>query len=174
MWATMERPQEASTAEEATHTGKKPKAPLWQRMYFQRHMTDVVRAFGYRSVPLEETRDLLKPLLDTYGRTLVQSATDEIIVIEGPHETPVARLTDEARKLAIQILGRPPEQRALQTKPLQPQAPVPAPVQDATPNDVPATTQEAASDGAMRKASRTSKRRAKRTGDQPAADEQKA
>ena len=38
-------------------TSEKPKqAPLSLRIYFQRHMTDLVRLIGYAEVPVEEFR----------------------------------------------------------------------------------------------------------------------
>lgn len=63
--------------------------------------------FGYRDVPLDEARDLLKPLNDAYGLDTMKSAVEEIIFIDGSADLPTARLTDHARKLAVGILGSP-------------------------------------------------------------------
>src|SRR5437868_3928450 len=76
-------------------------------MYFQQHLTELVRLFGYRNVPLDEAREMLKPLNETYGLDTMKAAVEEIIYIDDGSDRPVARLADHARKLAIGILGSP-------------------------------------------------------------------
>ena len=51
----------------------------------------------------------MQALTEKYGRTLIEEATDEIIEIDKSSDPPVARLTQEARKLSFQLLGPPPE-----------------------------------------------------------------
>jgi hypothetical protein len=81
--------------------------PLYLRLYFQKHLTEIVRLFGYRDVPLDEAREFLKPLNETYGLDTMKIAVEEIIFIDGSSDRPVARLADHARKLAVGILGSP-------------------------------------------------------------------
>lgn len=84
---------------------KRSREPLHLRMYFQQHLTELVRLFGYHDVPLDEAREALKPLNETYGLDAMKAAVEEIIHIDGASDPPVARLTDHARKLAVGILG---------------------------------------------------------------------
>jgi hypothetical protein len=81
--------------------------PLYLRLYFQQHLTDLVRLFGYREVPLDEARESLKPLNERYGLDTMKTAVEEIIFVDGSSDPPIARLTDHARKLAVGILGSP-------------------------------------------------------------------
>ena len=90
---------------------KRPREPLYIRMYFQNHLTDLVRLFGYDEIPLERAREELKPLIDKYGQKILEEAVEEIIFIDGTKTPPVARLTDHARTLARQLLGSPVRSR---------------------------------------------------------------
>lgn len=85
----------------------RPREPLYLRMFFQSHLTDLVRAFGYDEIPLEDAREKLKPLVAKFGREKMEAAAEEIIVIDESKSPAVVRLTDHARKLAVQILGSP-------------------------------------------------------------------
>jgi hypothetical protein len=79
------------------------KQPLYIRLYFRRHMTELVQLIGYREVSLDEMRKQLVPLVEQYGQETITDATDEIVeIIE------VARLKQEVRRVARQILGPPP------------------------------------------------------------------
>lgn len=90
-----------------TPVRKQPRAPLVLRMYAQRHMVDVVRLFGYAEIPVDEARRRIRELVEKYGRAAVEAATDEIVFVDDSKQPAVARLSDEARRLVIQILGRP-------------------------------------------------------------------
>ena len=79
------------------------KQPLYIRLYFRRHMTELVQLIGYREVPLDEMRKQLAPLIEQYGQETITDATDEIVEI-----VEVARLKQEVRRLARQILGPSP------------------------------------------------------------------
>ena len=74
------------------------------RMYFRKHMTDVVRAFGYQELSREEACRRIEPLIATYGKPDIEAACTEIV-----EATPdgLWRLTADARRLAVGILGRP-------------------------------------------------------------------
>jgi hypothetical protein len=68
-------------------------------------MTDVVRAFGYDELPKAEARSRVQPLIETYGEADIRAACEEIV--EANADGTAWRLTEQARKLAIGILGRP-------------------------------------------------------------------
>jgi hypothetical protein len=74
-------------------------------------MTEIVRLMGYDELPLDDARERLRPLLAEYGKERIEEGCAELITIDDAREPAVARLSDEARKLAVQILGRPREQR---------------------------------------------------------------
>lgn len=88
---------------------KRPREPLYLRMYFQSHLTDLVRLFGYREISLDQARKELTPLIEKYGKQVMVDAAEEIVFIDNSKTPEVARLSDQARKLARQLLGRPPE-----------------------------------------------------------------
>lgn len=109
VWTAMERSGTPDGADEKTATPKKAKQPLWQRMYFQPHMTEIVRRMGYAELPVDEAANRLRPLFETFGRPSIEEGAAELITIDDTQSPAIARLSDEARKLAVQILGRPPE-----------------------------------------------------------------
>lgn len=81
--------------------------PLSMRLIFQPHMTDLVRLFRYETLSREEVKKRVEPLMEKYGREKVGDATAEIV--EEVAQPPLHyRLTEEARRLSLQILGRPP------------------------------------------------------------------
>lgn len=77
------------------------------RMHFKQEFVDLVRLFGYSEIPIPEAREKVKPLIDKYGQKLIEAAAEEIIFVDNAATPEVARLTDHARKLAVQILGSP-------------------------------------------------------------------
>jgi|CXWL01.1.fsa_nt_gi hypothetical protein len=100
--------------------------PLHERMYFQRHMTDIVRAIGYEVLLRDEALARVRPMIDQYGRAAIESAAEELLEVEENGATTTVRLRDHARQLARQILGRPPEAGAAQTQ--KPGAPKSQPI----------------------------------------------
>lgn len=91
----------------ATTPRRKHSQPLSMRLIFQPLMTDLVRVFGYATLTQEEAKQGAAPLIEKYGLDRVADAAAEIV-----EETTVPprhfRLTEEARRLSVQILGRPP------------------------------------------------------------------
>lgn len=80
---------------EPTPEGRKPpQRPLYLRMYCQQHLIDLVRLFGYRDIPLDDVRERLKPLVETYGRPVMQAATGEILLVDDGQTPPVVRLAE--------------------------------------------------------------------------------
>lgn len=79
------------------------------RLYFKVHLTDLVRAFRYDAVPVEEAKTRLKSLSERYGEDVIADAAEELLEIEYNGTQQVARLRDNVRHLARGILGSPPK-----------------------------------------------------------------
>ncbi len=82
--------------------------PLYIRMYTQPHLVALVRLLGYRGLPVPEAKERLRALSAEYGKERMQAAARELVEIDRAQDPPVARLTEEVRRLAWQLLG-PPE-----------------------------------------------------------------
>jgi len=95
--------------------------PLHLRMYFESHLTELVRLFGYSEVPVDQAKANLKPLIEKYGEPAIKAAVEEIIIVSDT-DPPVARLTDDARRLALQLLGKPSALSTLSEAPQKPDA----------------------------------------------------
>src|SRR5438445_1965577 len=93
------------------------KRPLCQRLYFEAHLTDLVRLLGHQGLPLPDAQAQFALLLLKYGDGKMRAAAEEITAIDHTQQPPVARLTDQARKLAFQILGFPPTSEVQQPPP---------------------------------------------------------
>ena len=96
---------------------KRQQEPLYIRMYYQEHLTELVRLFGYREIPADDALKMVQPLIEKYGRPKMMEATKEIVLVDCSRDPPMTRLTDHARKLAIQILGSPPKSSDIQGTP---------------------------------------------------------
>jgi hypothetical protein len=94
-------------SERAPHVGTK--RPLWDRMYADPAYVALARFIGYGGKPLSEAQQFVQQLEQTYGRDKVIEAGEALSVAEGRAERQTVRLTAEARRLAWQLLGPPPE-----------------------------------------------------------------
>lgn len=74
------------------------------RIYFEPHLTELVRLVGYDAFPLDEGRSRLRPLVEKYGKDRVNAAADDILDMRNG----VLRLSTKARRAAWQLLGPPP------------------------------------------------------------------
>lgn len=83
------------------------KKPLWCRIIYDDQMVALVRLLGHAGMPLKEMRDKAKPLVEKFGRERLQEAADEIVETIGDGDDAIVRLTEQAQKLAIQLIGRP-------------------------------------------------------------------
>ena len=83
------------------------KKPLWCRIIYDDQMVALVRLLGHTGMPLKEMRDKAKPLVEKFGRERLQEAADEIVETTGDGDDAIVRLTEQAQKLAIQLIGRP-------------------------------------------------------------------
>jgi hypothetical protein len=79
--------------------------PLCVRLYFEPHLTELVRRIGYQSLPVPEAKARLAPLVEQYGKDRVNAAIKELLEIDRSQDPPRARLNDAARKAAWQLLG---------------------------------------------------------------------
>lgn len=106
----MTRPEQRPTAAEEPRPEPGRVQPLYLRLYFRAHLTDVVRAFGYHELPLAEARRRVQPLIATYGEAPVMAACRELL--EPCADGTAWRLTERVRKLAVALLGHPPQATA--------------------------------------------------------------
>lgn len=91
------------------------KKPLWCRIIYDDQMVALVRLLGHAGMPLKEMRDKAKPLVEKFGRERLQEAADEIVETTGDGDDAIVRLTEQAQKLAIQLIGRPRTESSMAT-----------------------------------------------------------
>lgn len=91
------------------------KQPLCHRIIFDDRMVAVVRLLGHEGMLHSEAPDKFQPLIEKFGRERLREVTDEIVEIVGDGDAAVAQLTEQARKLAIQLIGRPKDSNAAET-----------------------------------------------------------
>ena len=84
--------------------------PLCVRLYFEPHLTELVRLIGYNSLPVAEAKERMGPLVTQYGKEKINAAIKELFEIDSAQEPPLARLRAAVRKAAWQLLG--PEEAA--------------------------------------------------------------
>ena len=101
------KPEEQS-ADEPTAPATTDRRPLYLRLYYQAHLTELVQAIGYGELPLDQARDFFKPLIDRYGEPLIRVAGNEVLTVDHSRQPPIVRLSDDARRLATMLLGKPP------------------------------------------------------------------
>lgn len=101
-------PSSADPAPERVGRKKRTKKPpLWHRIIFDDAMVALVRLLGHDGLPHRDVPAKAQPLIDKFGRERLQEAAAEITEIVGDGDAAIARLTEEAAKLAIQLIGRP-------------------------------------------------------------------
>lgn len=98
------------------------KTPLYLRLYFQTHLTEIVRAMGYGDTPAAQARERLTRLMERFDREKVLDAATELLEFDDEAEPPVARLKAEVAKLSFQLLGPPPKPKAQRAAALAPNA----------------------------------------------------
>lgn len=82
--------------------------PLHLRLFFQRHMTDLVRLIGHAEHRLDEFLARVEPLHERYGEEAVKRGLDELVDVTRRDEEQFLMLKPHVRQLALQIIGRPP------------------------------------------------------------------
>lgn len=88
-------------------SGKKP--PLYMRMYCDPCYVELARFIGFGGKPLAEAQQFVLQLETKYGRPKVIEAGEALSKAEGKQENLTVYLTAEARRLAWQLLGQPPD-----------------------------------------------------------------
>lgn len=109
------QPQPAATAEVQLTRAAKEKLLL--QMYRLAHWIELIRLFGYQTLPMEQARQAIKPIADKFGKEPVATACEAMVEISTPDKEPVARLKPHIRRMAFQILGPEPTPDAV-TPPL--------------------------------------------------------
>lgn len=84
------------------------KEKLLLRMYRQEHWIELIRLFGYQTLPMDQARQAIKPLAEKFGKEPVAEACEVMVEISTPDKEPVARLKPHIRRMAFQILGPEP------------------------------------------------------------------
>jgi hypothetical protein len=137
----------ATATSPSTPTAESPltrqeKEKLLRQMYFRQDWIELIRLFGYQTLPMEQARQAIKPLAEKFGKEPMAAACEILVEISTPDKEPVARLKPHIRRMAFQILG--PEPSA------EPE-PVAAPVLPPTPPEAEAKTPQPAEPRKQRK-----------------------
>lgn len=117
------QPQPAATAEVSLTRAQKEKLLL--QMYRLAHWIEVIRLFGYQTLPMEQARQAIKPIAEKFGKEPVAEACEVMVEISTPDKEPVARLKPHIRRMAFQILGPEPTANAAVATMVQPAPPEP-------------------------------------------------
>lgn len=116
-------PPTAPSAEVPMTRAEKEKLLL--QMYHKEHWIELIRLFGYRTLPMEQARQAIKPLADKFGKEPMATACEVLVEISTPDKNPIARLKPHIRRMAFQILGPPPAEETPATAHVSAPAPVP-------------------------------------------------
>ena len=103
-----QRDAESPTELASQHSVKRKREkrpPLWWRITYEEHMVALVRLLGHEGLPLKDMPEKAKPLVEKFGRERLQEAADEITEYLGDGDDTVVRLTEQARKLAVHLIG---------------------------------------------------------------------
>lgn len=84
------------------------KEKLLTQMYRLSHWIDLIRLFGYQTLPMAKAREAIKPLAERYGKEPVASACETMVEISMHGQEAFARLKPHIRRMAFQILGPEP------------------------------------------------------------------
>src|SRR3990172_482688 len=84
---------------------REKRPPLWWRITFEEHMVALVRLLGHEGLALRDVPEKAKPLIEKFGRERLQEAADEITESVGDGDDTVVRLTEQARKLSVHLIG---------------------------------------------------------------------
>src|SRR3990167_738348 len=102
---TTESEVSSATAVPLSRAGKEK---LLTQMYRLSHWIDLIRLFGYQTLPMAQAREAIKPLAEKYGKEPVASACETMVEISTQGKEAFARLKPHIRRMAFQILGPEP------------------------------------------------------------------
>lgn len=103
---TTSQPPPAANAEVQLTRAAKEKLLL--QMYRLAHWIELIRLFGYQTLPMDQARQAIKPIAEKFGKEPVAEACEAMVEISTPNKEPVARLKPHIRRMAFQILGPEP------------------------------------------------------------------
>ena len=103
------------------------KEKLLLQMYRLTHWIELIRLFGYQTLPMDKARQAIKPIAEKFGKEPVAAACEALVEISTPDKEPVARLKPHIRRMAFQILGPEPTTEPAVATALQPAPPDPPP-----------------------------------------------
>lgn len=95
------------TIENTSKRTRVKKRPLWHRIIYEEQMVALVRLLGHEGMPLKELALKSQPLIEKFGKERLQEAADEIVEVVGNGDAAIVRLSEQAHKFAIQLLGQP-------------------------------------------------------------------
>ena len=122
----------ATATSESTPTAEIPltrqeKEKLLTKMYFRQDWIELIRLFGYQTLPMDQARQAIKPLAEKFGKEPMAAACEVLVEISTPGKEPVARLKPHIRRMAFQILGPEPTANAVPTPVTSPATTEPQP-----------------------------------------------
>src|SRR5438132_670423 len=100
---------DVSSGNDSTDRRATRRKPLSIRLYFDPLYTEFARFIGYEGKPLGDAEQFVLKLAKTYGEDKVIEASEVLSVCDGTADAMTVRLTAQARRLAWQLLGPPPE-----------------------------------------------------------------
>ena len=102
-----------STPRAETPLTRQEKEKLLTQMYSRQDWIELIRLFGYQTLPMDQARQAIKPLAEKFGKEPMAAACEILVEISTPGKEPVARLKPHIRRMAFQILGPEPTANAV-------------------------------------------------------------
>lgn len=84
---------------------RQEKEKLLQQMYYRQDWIELIRLFGYQTLPMEKAREAIKPLAEKFGKEPTAAACEALVDISTQGNEAFARLKPHIRRMAFQILG---------------------------------------------------------------------
>lgn len=135
------------TTSTAMPLSKAEKVKLLQQMYSRTHWIELIRLFGYQTLPMVDARQAIEPLAEKYGKEPVANACEALVDISVKDQVAFARLKPHVRRLAFQILGPEPTSNPL-TEAIVGSVPEPNPQSEDTPPSKPVKKRKPKKDAA--------------------------
>lgn len=84
---------------------RQEKEKLLKQMYHRQDWIELIRLFGYQTMPMEKAREAIKPLAEKFGKEPTAAACEALVDISTQENEAFARLKPHIRRMAFQILG---------------------------------------------------------------------
>lgn len=95
------KPSDSSKASRTTKADRE----LLTRIYHRPEYTAIARAIGAESWDIEDARDLIVPLMKRFGVQRITAITEELVLIQPTRTLTFARLKENVRRFASQLIG---------------------------------------------------------------------